>query len=127
MSTTYKIYGAGPPDSPAVPTLAVTGANTYYSESVGVPDGKAVSYQVRFGGTPTGTLSLWYSNMRSPNLANDADWVQDTTFVPTNPAGTAPHNFYTVGNLTARSTRLKYVNSAGSGTLAAWATVGTER
>lgn len=127
MATVYKIFGDGPPDSPATPTQAVSGATTYYSQPVSVPDGKALSLHVVFGGTPTGTVTLWYTNKPNADRTSDTDWVQDTTFTPTNPAGAAIKHFYTVGNLQAVSVRLKYVNSAGSGTLACWATVGTER
>src|SRR5215207_1960685 len=119
MPTPYKIYGEGPPDSPADPALAVTGANTYYSQPVGVPDGKALGLEVVFVGTMTGTLSLWLTNKPNADRASDTDWIQDTTFTPTNPAGAGIKNFYTVGNLTCTSARLKYVNSAGSGTLKA--------
>lgn len=127
MGAVYKIWGDGPIDSPASPTQVVSGTDTYYSQPVGVPDGKPVSFHVTFTGTPTGTLSLWYTNKPNANRANDTDWVQDSTFTPSNPAGAGVTAFYTVGNLTCKSARLKYVNAAGSGTVVAWATVGTER
>lgn len=104
--------------------VAVAGANTtYYSEPFAARDGRTVSFHLVWTGTPTGTFTLWYSNKPDADEADDDDWVQDTTFAPTNPAGSASKGFYTVGNVTAERVRLKYVNSAGSGTLLGWSCV----
>jgi hypothetical protein len=115
----YKVYTDGSMSG----GVAVTGANTYYSAAIGAVDGQAVSFHLVWTGTPTGTFTLWYSNKPGADASDDDDWVQDTTFAPTNPAGSASKGFYTVGNLTALRARVKYVNSAGSGTLAAWAQI----
>lgn len=128
MSATYKLVGSGPPDSPATNLgTAVSGTTTYYSQPIGVPDGEAVSFQVYFTGTMQGEMTLWYTNKRNPNLATDADWVEDTTFTDNDPAGSNIKDFYTVGNLTCRAARLKYVNASGSGTWEVWGTVATRR
>lgn len=104
-------------------TTAVTGANTYYSRPFAARDGQPVSFHLVWTGTPTGTFTLWYSNKPNADEADDDDWVQDTTWVATNPAGSASKAFHTVGNLVAERVRLKYVNSASSGAIEAWAVV----
>lgn len=115
----YKVYT----DATASGGVAVSSTNTYYSTAIGAVDGQAVSFHCVWTGTPTGTFTLWYSNKPNADASSDTDWVQDTTFSPTNPAGSASKSFVTVGNLTALRVRLKYVNASGSGTIAAWAQI----
>jgi len=104
-------------------TLAVSGTSTYYSKAFSARDGQPVSVHLEWTGTPTGTFTLWYSNKEAPGTANDNDWVQDTTFVASNPAGSASKAFHTIGNLAAKRVRLKYVNASGSGTIVGFATI----
>jgi hypothetical protein len=115
-----QIYSASDPGDDLI-GVSVSGASTYYSDPFTADSGRAVSIHVVWTSTPTGTFTLWYSNKPNPSLADDTDWVQDTTWSPTNPAGSASKAFYTIGNLTALRCRLKYVNSASSGTILAWA------
>jgi len=103
-------------------TLAISGTDTYYSDAINI-DGEAVSWHFVWTGTPTGTFTLWYSNVPNPNTANDNDWVQDTGFPATNPAGSASKAFVSVTGTAALRVRLKYVNASGSGTLVTWAYV----
>jgi len=102
-------------------TLAISGTSTYYSDAIMARDGQAVSFHLVWTGTPTGTFTLWYSNVPNADASSDTDWVQDTTYSPTNPAGSASKSFVTIGNLVANRVRLKYVNASGSGTLAGYA------
>lgn len=119
------IYGVAT-GSEAVATMgqAVTGTNVYYSKVFQAKNGKPLSMHVETTGTLTGTFTLWYSNKIKPNMtqdlsAHDGDWVQDTTFVPTNPGG-AVKFFVPLGNLVAKHIRLKYVNATNSGNIGAW-------
>lgn len=97
---------------------AVTGAATFYGLKVRLPrrDGR-FSVHLGWTGTPTGTFTLWFSNLPNPGEADDSDWVQDTTWAPTNPAGSAGKSFVTTGNLAGEWVRVKYVNASGTGTL----------
>lgn len=101
--------------------VSVTGTSTYYSTPFSADNGRPVSLHLVWTSTPTGTFTLWYSNKPNPSLADDTDWVQDTTWSPTNPAGSASKAFYTIGNLTAVRCRVKYVNASSSGTIIGWA------
>lgn len=103
--------------------VAVSSTNTYYSKTFAARDGRAVSFHLEWAGTPAGTFTLWYSNKPNADEADDDDWVRDTTWTPTNPAGSASKGFYTVGNVTAERVRLKYVNASGSGTILGWAQI----
>lgn len=125
MSTVYVLTGSGPPDATTPSSVAVSSTNTYYTAVVGQGGAGALALHSVFTGTPTGTVTLWYTNKPNASEANDTDWVQDTTFTATNPAGAATKSFHTVGNLAAVRVRLKYVNASGSGTWAVWATVDT--
>lgn len=73
-------------------------------------------------GTLSGTLTCWTSDKPEPDLTDDDDWVQDTGFSPTNPAG-APVKFRDdVNNSNARWKRLKYVHGSGTGKLFGYVT-----
>lgn len=118
----YQIYRASGTDPNT--GVAVSSTTTYYSEIFAARGTSPVSIHLVWSGTPTGTFTLWYSNKPVPGLAADTDWVQDTTWAPTNPAGSASKAFYTLGNLTATRVRLKYVNASGSGNILGWAEIG---
>lgn len=107
--------------------VAVTGANTYYSSKLTGDMGSYISLMLQWTGNPTGTLTLWSTNKTTPDETTDNDWVQDTTFSPTNPAGSAGKFMDFVGNSAAKFWRIKYVNSGGSGTLFCYATAGRYR
>lgn len=97
------------------PGVNVTGAATYYGNAVG-GSGVGQSIHVRWTGTPTGTLTLWYTNKRNPDFTTDADWSQDTSASFTNPAGAAGQSGpLDTTNTNARWRRLKYVNASGAG------------
>lgn len=98
------------------PGVNVTGAATYYGNAVG-GSGVGQSIHVRWTGTPTGTLTLWYTNKRDPDFTTDTDWDQDTSSTLANPAGSADGTFMDSMNTNARWRRLKYVNASGSGFL----------
>lgn len=101
-------------------TLAVSDTSTYYSDAITV-DGEAVSWHIVWAGTPNGTFTLWYSNKPDAAVATDTDWVQDTSFPATAPAGSASKVFISASQTTALRARLKYVNASSTGTIEAWA------
>lgn len=100
--------------------VAVSGTSTYYSDAINV-DGEAASWHFVWTGTPTGTFTLWYSNKPDASDADDTDWVQDSSFPASNPAGSASKAFVAASGVAALRTRIKYVNASGSGTIKAWA------
>lgn len=97
--------------------VAVTGANTYRSLKMAIDKYGMLGFEIRFTGTPTGTLTLWFSDLDQPDVTSDTDWIQDTTWAPVNPAGAAIKTKYTVSSLRGRWALVKYVNSASSGTI----------
>jgi hypothetical protein len=125
MAAPQKLYLTAPADSFAPPSdgVAVSGANTYYSKVFGAKNSDGQSIHLEWSGTPTGTLTLWCSDKPNPDEASDTDWVQDTSFTPSNPAGAAGKMLDSAGNMKSNLKRVKYVNSAGAGVLFGWATV----
>src|SRR6185503_3560714 len=119
MSATYSLYNTRQVD-PAlpfkVPGIAVSSTNTYYSDPIG-PRVQGFGYHFEWTGTPTGTLTLWRSNKTNPDLSSDADWIQVTSFTPTNPAGSASKFGDEITFTNFKLYRFKYVNASGSGTL----------
>lgn len=98
--------------------VAVSSTNTYYSLPFMSDDGQNI--HAAWTGTPTGTLTLWYSSKDHPLLTDDTEWVQDTNYAPTNPAGSAGQTMDNSMNSKAKWKRVKYVNASGSGTLFAY-------
>lgn len=103
--------------------VAVSSTDTYYSDWWTGEDSDGYALQVEYSGTPTGAFTLWMSDKRNPSRADDTDWVQDTGFAPTDPAGAAGKFRDDASNAKAFRKRLKYVNASGAGTIKAWATV----
>ncbi len=101
----------------AFDNVAVSGTNTYYSKIFGGWDFVVWGLHFVWSGTPTGTFTLWKSNKTDPGLADDTDWVQDTSITLANPAGSASKAGNEVGNTAFRHYRIKYVNASGSGNL----------
>lgn len=95
--------------------VAVSSTSTYYSLPWMSDDGQNIHHY--WTGTPTGTLTLWYSSKDHPLLTDDSDWVQDTGFTPTNPAGSAGQSMDNSSNSKSKWKRTKYVNASGSGVL----------
>lgn len=96
--------------------VAASGAATHYSKPWSSRGGHAASTSVFWTGNPTGTLTLWYSNKAQPSLADDSDWHQDTSYAPTNPAGSASKTGDTMNVAAGRWWRIKYVHTGGAGT-----------
>lgn len=113
----YQTQYSGTPLDQRSVGVAVSSTNTYYSQPWSSRFGATFALMVEWTGTPTGTLTLWWSNKIAPNLANDTDWIQETTYTPTNPAGSASKDGKLLSIVPARWFRLKYVNASGSGTL----------
>lgn len=115
---------AGGGAAPSKNGVAVSSTNTAYS----TPWSYATfGLHLEWTGTPTGVLTFWMSDKEQPDLTSDADWVQDTGFAPTNPAGSAGKMRDDVANANARWKRIKYVNASGSGTLFGFVTSANAR
>jgi hypothetical protein len=110
-------------NSPRVDSVAVTGANTYYSKMWTGGDSVSYSLHVIWTGTPTGTFTLQVTDKPSPTETTDADWVTSTEVAVVNPAGVASQFLVSTVSSPHMKRRLKYVNSAGSGVLTGWVTV----
>lgn len=102
--------------------VAVSSTNTYYSKPMIGENATGLSLQLEWSGTPAGVLTFWESDKPFPDLTSDTDWVQDTSFTPVNPAGSAG-KFHADGfQKRSKWKRVKYVNASGSGTLKGWYT-----
>jgi hypothetical protein len=66
----------------------------------------ALQVFVDSAGGATSAMTVWYSNLPSPSLANDNDWTQDTT-IGTIDLATTTSKFITVGNVDAQWIMLK--------------------
>lgn len=110
-------------NAPNTEGAAMTGTNTVYSDMWTGEDSEGYSLTIFWTGTPTGTFTRWFTDKPNPDLTNDNDWVQDTGFTPTNPAGAAGK--FGTPTAVGRSfrNRIKYVNASGAGTLTGFATV----
>lgn len=115
----YRLFETRSADAAAVASdgVAVSSTNTYRSKKMKPSAEGLLAFQLDWTGTPAGTFTLWYSNKDRPDEASDTDWVQDTTWSPTQPAGAAGKAAYTLGNLRHRWVLVKYVNASGTGTL----------
>ena len=100
--------------------VAVSSTDTYYSEPISGKHADGYGLMLQWTGDPTGTFTLWMSDKPNPIRTSDADWVQDTSFAPTNPAGSASKMRDDAFNAKATWKRVKYVNASGSGTLFGW-------
>ena len=123
---TYSIFtteSATDPNAPAKDGISVSGAATHYSKPWTGKDADGYSSSIFYTGTPTGAFTMWGTDKPNPSLADDTDWIQDTTFVPVNPAGAAGKFGDDAGNSKKALKRLKYVNSGGSGVVTGYVNV----
>lgn len=109
---TVRILGG---QNPGDANLTLSGTQYSRAWSAGYAQVWALHYQ--WTGTPTAAVTLWASCFPTPDLANDNDWVQDTSFTLTQPAGSAGKHLQEVGNSGAKWYRLKIVTSGGAGTI----------
>lgn len=125
MASPFSLFNTRSATDPGAPVrdfIAVTGTPTIYSETITGEDTDGFGATFFYTGTLTGTFTAWTTDKPLPNLANDDDWVQDTTFVPVNPAGAAGKFRDDQGNSKGSKKRYKYVNASGTGNLSGWAT-----
>lgn len=124
MAATYSLYNTREPTNIFQPSkvegVVVSGTDTYYSEPIG-PRTTGFGFHFQWTGTPTGTITLWRTNKPNPIETTDADWIQVTSFTPTNPAGSADKFGDEVSFTHFKRYRFKYVNASGTGTLFCWA------
>lgn len=128
MGLSYSLYNTVPTDDSAAPMIEGTTvpaqAGTYYSRPWSCEEG-AWSLHVETTGALTGTWTLWASNKKHPDPADDDDWVDisaHTAYVETNPAGAATKWMATPDHLSGAWFRHKFVWSAGSGVIYSWVT-----
>lgn len=106
-------------NAPIVPGVTNPSGTIYSAPWSGrLADGYGL--MVNYTGTLTGTFTLWMSDKLKPSLADDTDWVQDTAFAPTNPAGGAGKFRDDTSNAKSAWKRLKYVQSSGTGVITAY-------
>ena len=111
-------------NAPTLSTVSVSGTPTIYSEVISGLDADGAGVTFFTTGTLTGTFTAWVTDKPNPDVgANDNDWVPDTGFVPTNPAGAAVKFRDDTGNSKGWRKRYKYVNASGTGTIQGFATV----
>jgi hypothetical protein len=111
----YKLFTTRNGQTGQVEKDGVTGAGTLYSAKFIASPSDSFGLTLETTGTLTGTWSLWFTDEETPDLASDADWVQDTSLAIVNPAGAATKQRFPVGNGRARWGRVKYVHGGGSG------------
>lgn len=119
----YNTRSATDTNAPSSQGVAVSSTSTFYSDVFTGLGADGYGLQLQWTGTPNGTFTLWMSDKLNPGLADDTDWVQDTTFAPTNPAGAAGKFRDDASNSKSLRKRIKYVNSSSAGTLFGWVTV----
>lgn len=113
--------GTGP--TQASDGVSVSGTTTYYSQRWGANSSDGQSFTLFAVGTMTGTFTLWVTDHPNPNMATDADWVQDTGITFTNPAGSDTKFNDSASNMKQHWKRVKYVNATGSGVLRGYCSV----
>ena len=126
MAVPYSIFNtrsATDPGARDAVGVSVLGTPTIYSDMWTGESADGFNLTVFTTGTLTGTFTMWMTDKPSPDQTNDTDWVQDTTFAPTNPAGAAVKFMDAAGNAKAYRKRLKYVNASGTGVITAYVTV----
>jgi hypothetical protein len=111
---------------PMPPTAGVTDgivdpAGTKYSNKMMLSTAGQLAFTLETTGTLAGTFTLWYSDEDQPGLADDTDWVQDSTITFTQPAGSATHIKYAVTDIPGAWYRIKYVHTSGTGSLKGYA------
>ena len=104
--------------------VAVSATSTYYSNKISSGHVTARGVHFEWTGTPTGAITRWESDKAEPDETSDADWVQDSSFASSDPAGVAGKFRNESNGRSARWIRYKYVNASGSGSLFGRVTVG---
>lgn len=96
--------------------VAVSSTNTYTSDAVISHTDTIHSFQVIWTGNPTGDLTLEVSN-------DGITWSTTAEVFPAEPAGSASNTSEVWSGFGYERSRVKYVNSSGSGTMTIYATV----
>lgn len=120
MATPYSIFNTRSLTDPNLPvrdSVTISGAVTTYSDMWSGESGDGYGLTLGTTGTLTGTFTLWMTDNPFPRLDSDQDWVQDTAFTPTNPAGAGVLFRDDAANAKAYRKRIKFVSTAGTGTV----------
>jgi len=102
-----SVQQAGGPTNQAVPEQLASGAD-YRRAFMGPKAGGHFSLNVfvdQAGGAGS-TLTVWYSNLPNPSVADDTAWTQDATIGALDLTSTA-NKFTNVGNVNAEWVMLK--------------------
>lgn len=120
MATSFSVYKtptAGDTEAPLADGQTVSGATTYYSRMWTGKNADGYGLTVKCVGTMVGAFTLWMTDKYHPIETTDADWVEDTSFAPVDPAGADCKFRDDTSGAKAWRKRLKYVNASGSGTI----------
>lgn len=96
--------------------VAVSSTNTYTSLPVTSHTDTIHSFQVIWTGNPAGDLTLEVSN-------DGSTWSTTAETFDAEPAGSASNTAQVWSGFGYKMSRIKYVNSSGSGTMTIYATV----
>lgn len=115
----YRMFDTRDASGYSLDGIAASG--TQYTHPIPVDESATLGFTLQSTGTLSGTFTLWYTDEPNPSLADDTDWVQDTSWVPVNPAGSATKTKYSIEGIRARFARVKHVASGGAGNLLGYA------
>lgn len=115
----YRVLGP----TPIVPTGAMTGTNTIYSQVFDCRSLEIGTFAPTWTGTPTGTFEVQVSLDYVPNNGaigaaplNAGTW-NNIAAAPSNPAGSAGNTYIPSFATGCGYIRLSYTNSSGTGVL----------
>lgn len=130
-SNVLRLYGGNPSDDPNIYLVSINGKNQGTTETLVVgtkrrmilgPKSNAhVSIHVIVDGVggAGSAMTVWYSNLPSPSVASDSDWVQDTN-VGTIDLTVSGGKFFNLGNINPEWIMLKAVVAVSSANVRAF-------
>ena len=102
---------------------AASGTSTYRSAATSLKSLRDCSYHLLWTGTVTGTWQVWVSNVITPTIADETDWVLLTLAGPiAQPAGAAGKEVVDLAMLPFGWVKAVYVNASGTGNVSAMLT-----
>lgn len=115
----YRLYETRSADAMAVAKdgVAVSGTGVYRSVKMRPDPRHGLAFHLWWDGTPSGTFELFWSDKEQPDVTTDTDWKKDASWTPTNPAGAANSEKYSITSIKGAWAIVKYTNASGSGNL----------
>lgn len=110
-----KVIGTDRPDAGATAS-----ADLYSKRMPGPAKSGRFSVHAEWDGTVNGVLRLYYSNKPNPAEGSTTDWVEDTTFSASDPAGSPGSTFVPAGNASCRWLMIMFDRTSGTGALSVW-------